>query len=116
MAIDKKTKALFRLMKLFLDKKEISSYDNDILSEFGCSSKTLERYLKDLESLYSHIITIKKSRKKVWKLIRVSEYSVKSLFKIVKILLKSLGMAQELDPENTQRDRKVVLFQGEIKG
>jgi len=125
MATDKKTKALFRLMKLFLDKKEISSYDRDILNEFDCSSKTLERYLKDLESLYSHIITIKKSRKKVWKLIRVSdifEEFIRNSEDIAQLFL----MAQEFDPKilkeienNTlskvaNSDKNIFLFKNSI--
>ena len=42
MALTKKTKALYRLMELFIERKEISSYDEAILAEFGCDKKTLE--------------------------------------------------------------------------
>ena len=73
MAITKKINALFRLMELFLTQKEISSYDKNILNEFGCDRKTLERYLSEIESMYGHIITIKQGHKKSWKLIRVSD-------------------------------------------
>jgi len=98
MSIQKKTNALFRLMEIFLERKEISSYDKDILSEFDCNKKTLERYLNEIESSYPHIIGIKKGRKKVWKLVRVSDifeefisnsYDLTNLF----------DLAQGFDPE-----------------
>lgn len=73
MAIDKKTKLLFRLMEIFLTQNEISAYDEHILKEFDCSPKTLERYLKEIEDLYDHIIKIKKEKKNRWKLIKVSD-------------------------------------------
>ena len=97
MAINKKTNALFRLMEIFLTQKEISSYDQAIIDEFKCDKKTLERYLKEIESLYDHIITIKKSRKKVWKLVTVSdifEEFIKNSEDISQLFL----MAQEFDP------------------
>jgi predicted DNA-binding transcriptional regulator YafY len=98
MALTKKTKALYRLMELFIERKEISSYDEAILVEFGCDKKTLERYLKEIEESYPHIITIKKSRTKFWKLVRVSDifeefinnsYDLTNLF----------DLAQNFDPE-----------------
>jgi len=73
MALNKKINAIYRLMELFLERKEISIYEKDILEEFKCSTKTLERYLNEIETSYPHIITIKKSRKKFWKLVRVSD-------------------------------------------
>jgi len=97
MAINKKTIALFKLMERFLTQKEISNDDATLLEEFECSSKTLERYLKDIESLYEHIITIKQSRKKVWKLVSVSdifEEFIKNSDDISQLFL----MAQEFDP------------------
>ena len=93
MALNKKINAIFRLMELFLERKEISSYDEDILEEFKCSVKTLERYLNEIEGSYTHIITIKQSRKKVWKLVRVSDifeefinnsYDLTNLFDLAK--------------------------------
>jgi len=93
MAINKKINNIFRLMELFLQRKEINSYDKDILEEFSCSGKTLERYLNEIEGSYSHIITIKKSRKKLWKLVRVSDifeefinnsYDLTNLFDLAK--------------------------------
>ncbi len=97
MALNKKTTALFKLMELFLTKKEISPYDEVITNEFGCNRKTIERYLKEIESLYSHIITIKRDRKNVWKLITVSaifEEFIKNSEEISQLFL----MAQEFDP------------------
>lgn len=93
-----KTNALFKLMEHFLIQNEISSYDKQILDEFGCDQKTLERYLKEIESIYSHITVIKKSKKKVWKLEGVSdifEEFVKNSDDISQLFL----MAQEFDPE-----------------
>ena len=98
MSIPKKTNALFRLMEIFLEKKEITSYDQAIIDEFQCDKKTLERYLKEIELLYEHIITIKQSRKKVWKLLSVSdifEEFIKNSEDISQLFL----MAQEFDPE-----------------
>ena len=98
MPLDKKTTALFKLMERFLIQKEISNDDVYLLDVFECSSKTLERYLKEIESLYSHIITIKQSRKKVWKLVSVSdifEEFIKNSNDISQLFL----MAQEFDPE-----------------
>jgi len=84
-------------MELFLTQKEISSYDQEIINEFECDKKTLERYLKEIESLYTHIITIKQSRKKVWKLVTVSDIFaefIKNSEDISQLFL----MAQEFDP------------------
>jgi predicted DNA-binding transcriptional regulator YafY len=98
MALNKKINAIFRLMELFLERKEISIYDKDILEEFKCSTKTLERYLKEIELNYAHIITLKKSRAKYWKLLQVSDifeefinnsYDLANLF----------DLAQNIDPE-----------------
>ncbi|MEA3492275.1 MAG: WYL domain-containing protein [Campylobacterota bacterium] len=93
-----KTNALFRLMEYFLTQNEISSYDEQILDEFGCDQKTLERYLKEIESMYAHITVIKQSKKKVWRLEGVSdifEEFVKNSDDISQLFL----MAQEFDPE-----------------
>lgn len=98
MAINKKTNALFKLMERFLVQKEINSQDEDILQEFACDKKTLERYLKDIESLYDHIITIKRGKQNVWKLISVSDIFnefIKNSENISQLFL----MAQEFDPE-----------------
>ncbi|MBU1668192.1 WYL domain-containing protein [bacterium] len=98
MAINKKTNALFKLMERFLVQKEINSQDKDILQEFACDKKTLERYLKDIESLYDHIITIKRGKQNVWKLISISDIFnefIKNSENISQLFL----MAQEFDPE-----------------
>ncbi len=70
---DKKIIAIFKLMKYFLQGKEINAYDPIILEEFNCSYKTLERYLKDIENSFSNIITIKKSNKNYYKLVKASD-------------------------------------------
>ncbi len=70
---DKKIIAIFKLMKYLLQGKEINAYDPIILEEFNCSYKTLERYLKDIENSFSNIITIKKSNKNYYKLIKASD-------------------------------------------
>jgi len=98
MAIDKKTNALFKLMELFLSQKEISSKDEHILDILGCSPKTLERYLKDIESLYPHIMRIKQSRKYVWKLVRVSDI-LEEFIKNSDDISQLFIMAQEFDPQ-----------------
>jgi len=125
MAELKKTTAIYRLMEYFLLQKEISSYDEHILREFGCNQKTLERYLKDIESSYDHIITIKKSRQKFWKLERVSDIFdefIKNSNDISQLFL----MAREFDPEIfreleegtlskiAKNDEEVFLFKNSI--
>ncbi len=98
MALDKKTKALFKLMERFLTQKEISNNDVYLLDEFGCSSKTLERHLKEIEESYDHIITIKKGHRKVWKLVKVSDI-FQEFIKNSEDLSQLFLMAQEFDPE-----------------
>jgi len=125
MAELKKTTAIYRLMEYFLLQKEISSYDEHILREFGCEQKTLERYLKEIESSYDHIITIKKSRQKFWKLERVSDIFdefIKNSNDISQLFL----MAREFDPEIfreleegtlskiAKNDEEVFLFKNSI--
>ncbi len=69
---DKKVVAMFKLMEYFLDGREICNNDPILLDEFKISSKTLDRYLKDMEMNYYHIITIKKSRQNYYKLVKAS--------------------------------------------
>ena len=98
MAIDKKTKLLFRLMEIFLTQKEITAYDEHILQEFDCKPKTLERYLKDLENIYDHIIQVKRDKKNVWKLIKVSDI-FEEFIKNGNDLYTLFELAREFDPE-----------------
>jgi len=98
MALNKKTTALFKLMEYFLTQKEISSYDEAILDEFGCDKKTLERYLKEIEALYDHIVTIKRGKQNVWKLISVSDI-FQEFIQNSADLSQLFFMAQEFDPE-----------------
>jgi len=125
MAINKKANALFLLMERFLIQKEISAYDPNLLEELKCSYRTLERYLNDIASLYSHIITIKKSRKKVWKLVNVSDI-FKEFLKNREDIFRLFLMAQEFDNsilkelENgtlsklAQNDKSIFLFKNSI--
>jgi len=125
MAKDKKITAIYRLMQIFLERKEISSYDADILNEFDCSQKTLERYLQEIENNYQHIITITKSKKKYWKLITVSdilEEFIKNSYDIANLF----DMAQSFDPDIlkelekgtlskiAQRDKNIFIFKNYI--
>lgn len=98
MADNKKTVAIFELMKHFLMQEEISSDDAYLLEKFGCSSKTLERYLKEIESRYDHIVTIKHGRKKFWKLVKVSDIFQEFIQNSEEISQLFL-MAREFDPE-----------------
>ena len=59
-------------MKYFVKGREISRYSEDILEEFECDGKTLERYLKEVEELYPHIVKIKRSRQTFYKLEKAS--------------------------------------------
>ena len=94
-----KTQHLYKLMEIFLDKKEISAYDKDVRARLGnCSSKTLERYLQNLEELYDHIITIKKGKKNVWKIVKVSDI-VESFINNSYDLYYLFELTKEFDPE-----------------
>ena len=125
MSLTKKTKAIFTLMELFLTKEEISPYDENLLHEFGCNRKTLERYLMEIEEQYGHIVTIKKARKKVWRLVSVSDIFmefIKNSDDITGLFL----MAQEFDPyifkeiekgtlsKISKNDEDVFLFKNSI--
>lgn len=98
MANNTKSQHLFKLMERFLVQNEIANDDAILLGKFGCSYRTLERYLMDIEALYGHIITIKQGRKKVWKLVSVSdvfEEFIKNSDDISNLFL----MAREYDPD-----------------
>jgi len=125
MSTTKKTKALYRLMELFLSQKEISPYDENLLYEFGCNRKTLERYLGEIEEQYGHIVTIKKARKKVWRMVSASDVFmefIKNSDDITGLFL----MAQEFDPyifkeiekgtlsKISKNDEDVFLFKNSI--
>jgi len=125
MASIKKVNALFKIMERFLSQPEISSYDKVLLDEFACDPKTLERYLKELESGYEHIITIKKSRTKFWKVVKVSDI-FKEFIKNSEDISQLFLMAQEFDIEIfkelergtlskvSNRDRDVFMFRNSI--
>ena len=112
-------------MELFLTQKEISPYDENLLHEFGCNRKTLERYLGEIEEQYGHIVAIKKARKKVWRLVSVSDIFmefIKNSDDITGLFL----MAQEFDPyifkemekgtlsKISKNDEDVFLFKNSI--
>jgi len=121
----KKINAIFKLMECFLTQKEISNDDRYLLDEFGCSSKTLERYLNDIEMSYEHIITIKKGHKKVWHLVSVSDI-FQEFINNSDDLSQLFLMAQEYDPEifrelergtlskMAKNDEEVFLFKNSI--
>ncbi len=70
---DKKVVAIFKLMEYLLEGREISPKDPVLLDEFGISYKTLERYLKDIEMTYGHIITVKRSKTNYYKMVKASD-------------------------------------------
>lgn len=98
MALTKKVLALFTLMERFLTQKEISSYDAILLDEFGCDKKTLERYLKEIESCYTHIIAIQRGKQNVWKLISVSDI-FREFIQNSNDISDLFWMAHEFDPD-----------------
>jgi len=125
MALDKKVTAIYKLMEHFLEQREIANDDAYLLDKFECSSKTLERYLKEIEGLYDHIITIKQGRRKIWKLVSVSdilEEFIKNSNDISELFL----LAQEFDSSYWQElesktlakvaknDEMVFLFKNSI--
>jgi len=69
---EKKVKNLFKLMGLLVEKKEISSNDENIAEFLECDVRTLRRYLVDIEMLYDNIIKIKKGRGHVYEFVSVS--------------------------------------------
>jgi len=125
MAINKKINSIFKLMKIFLKQKEISAYDREILDEFKCSTKTLERYLKEIEELYSHIITIKRGHKRVWRLVKVSDIFEEFINNSTD-LVNLFDLAKNFDPEIfkelekstlskiAKRDESLFLFKNSI--
>jgi len=96
-----KTQYLYKLMEIFLEKGEITPYDKDVLERLdNCSPKTLERYLKDLEKLYYHIIQIEKQGKKnVWKFVKVSDVLEQFIANNEYDLHNLFDLAKEFDPE-----------------
>jgi predicted DNA-binding transcriptional regulator YafY len=114
-------------MEIFLkEKKEISSYDKDILEEFGCSQRTLERYLNDIENLYFNIIKIKKEKKNVWKLVKASDVFKEFIEKQDDRIFELFLILKEADPEIfkelekgtlskiAKRDESIFLFKHSI--
>ncbi len=98
MATKKKVLALFKLMSIFLQKREIATDDAYVLNILECSPRTLERYLKDLHKIYGHILTIKKVRKKYYKLVSISNI-LEEFIKHSDDISELLQMAREFDPE-----------------
>ena len=117
---DKKIIAIFKLMKYFLQGREINAYDPVILDEFNCSYKTLERYLKDIEDKFSNIITIKKSNKNYYKLVKASDIIREFLqiedsdISMVYDWLKDGEIYQELEDSTKQALEKVSKSKKEI--
>jgi predicted DNA-binding transcriptional regulator YafY len=98
MAEKKKVDAIYRLIEIFLEQKEISKNDEPILNEFGCSSKTLGRYLDEIEQSYEHIIKIKKAKENIYSLVKVSDIFqefINNSHDISQLFL----MARDFDPE-----------------
>jgi predicted DNA-binding transcriptional regulator YafY len=94
----KKIESIFKLIIKIVEKKEISSYDKEILDEFNCSQRTLERYLIEIEKSFSHIITIKKSHKKYWKLLSVSDV-LEEFIKNSDDIATLFYLARDFDPQ-----------------
>ena len=68
-----KVKNMFVLMEILADRKTIQSNDTKLADELGCSLKTLSRYLNDISTLYTDIITIKKKgRPATYELVDIS--------------------------------------------
>lgn len=118
--MDKKVIAIFKLMKYFLQGREINAYDPIILDEFNCSYKTLERYLKDIEINFKDIITIKKSNKNYYKLVKASDIIREFLqledsdISLVYDWLKDGEIYHELEEETKKALKKVSKSKKEI--
>jgi len=98
MADIKKIDALFRLINYFLEKKEISSYDEEIQEEFNCSQRTLYRYLQELSRSYNHIIEIENSKQSTWRLIGISDI-LEEFLKNSNDIREFYLMAKDYDPQ-----------------
>ena len=59
---EKKVLHLFRLMELLANGRELYKQDTSIQEEFGKDERTIDRYLKDIHSLYSNIIVTEKKK------------------------------------------------------
>ena len=88
-------------MEIFLEKGEITPYDEDVKEQLGnCSSKTLERYLQDLKKLYSFAIDIdKEGKKNVWKFIKISDVLERFIANNSYDLNNLFDLAKEFNPE-----------------
>ena len=90
MAIEKKVNAIFKLMELFLERKTISKYDEDILNEFGCDSR-----FYCVGRFRNRSLAPKSAG---WVIIRLSD--LKSLVKTYKsIYFKHVGSTFPSDPQ-----------------
>ncbi len=85
-------------MKLFVERKEIASDDPYALNLLECSQRTLERYLKELQEIYGHILTIRRVRKKYYRLVSISDI-IEEFIKHSDDISELLQMAREFDPE-----------------
>jgi predicted DNA-binding transcriptional regulator YafY len=124
MAQDTKIKAIFKLMEMFIEQKTISKDDPYILESMGCSSRTIQRYLNEISTIYNHIITIKQNGKNSWHLVGVSdifEEFIKNDFEISYLF----ELAREFDPDifkelekgtlsDLAKDENIFLFKNYI--
>jgi len=108
MADIKKIDALFRLIKYFVEKKEISSYDEEIQEEFNCSQRTLYRYLQELSRSYDHIIEIENSKQATWRLVGISDI-LEEFLKNSDDIREFYLMAKDYDPQIFTQLEKTTL-------
>jgi len=125
MANLKKLESIFRIIEHFLQRKEISSYDEVLLKELNCSQRTLLRYLYDIEHIFSSIIKVEKSKKSTWKLVSINEIfeelintsnDIGYLFSMIKEFDPSIFtyMEKESLKKLLKKDETVFLFKNYI--
>ena len=97
MAQINKTKAIFIVINHFLNRGELTAYDELLLDELSCTPRTLMRYFEDIETIFPNIIKIEKTKPTTWKLITIN-----GLFKELLNSSNDIGylfsMAQDFDP------------------
>lgn len=117
MADDNKVQNIFKLMKLLVERKKLTSTDEEALDLLGCSRKTLGRYLKELITLSDNIIEVKQGKGYVYELMDTSYVFEKIMqstddfswfFDLVDRWDSSIF--QDMDYELSKKERDVFLY------
>jgi predicted DNA-binding transcriptional regulator YafY len=99
----KKLQALFEILKA-LQHREVCKEDRELLAKFKCSSRTLQRYLEDLQEVSYSLVTVKKDNgekgrnRECYKLIKMADL-LKSFLNYSDDLSFFVEISNVLNPE-----------------